>query len=60
MIVPNRTFVDRGAIDGAGVNGLARMAHVLGWLGGRLETGEVGLYVMLFVAGAVLLLGAVR
>jgi NADH-quinone oxidoreductase subunit L len=53
-------FVDRGAIDGAGVNGLARMSHVLGWLGGRLETGEVGLYVMLFVAGAVLLLGAVR
>jgi hypothetical protein len=36
------------------------MSHVLGWLGSRMQTGELGLYVVLFVAGAVLLLGAVR
>ena len=53
-------FIDQGAVDGAGVNGLARMSQVLGWLGSRLQTGELGLYVVLFVAGAVLLLGAVR
>ena len=53
-------FVDQGAVDGAGVNGVARIAQVLGWFGSRLQTGELGLYVVLFVAGAVLLLGAVR
>jgi NADH-quinone oxidoreductase subunit L len=53
-------FVDRGAVDGAGVNGTARIAEMLGWVGSRLQTGELGLYVALFVAGAVLLLGAVR
>ena len=53
-------WVDQGAIDGAGVNGIARLSQVLGWLGSRLQTGELGLYVVLFVAGAVLLLGAVR
>jgi NADH-quinone oxidoreductase subunit L len=53
-------FVDQGAVDGAGVNGVARMSQVLGWLGSRLQTGELGLYVVLFVAGTILLLGAVR
>jgi NADH-quinone oxidoreductase subunit L len=53
-------FVDQGAVDGAGVNGMARISQMLGWVGSRLQTGELGLYVVLFVAGAVLLLGAVR
>jgi NADH-quinone oxidoreductase subunit L len=53
-------FVDQGAVDGAGVNGTARISEMLGWVGSRLQTGELGLYVVLFVAGAVLLLGAVR
>jgi NADH-quinone oxidoreductase subunit L len=53
-------WVDQGLIDGVGVNGMARLSQVLGWLGSRLQTGEVGLYVVLFVAGAVLLLGAMR
>ena len=52
-------FVDQGAIDGGGVNGVARLSQVLGWLGSRLQSGELGLYVMLFVVGAVVLLGAV-
>jgi NADH-quinone oxidoreductase subunit L len=52
-------FVDQGAVDGAAVNGVARLSHILGWLGSRLQTGELGLYVVLFVVGAVLLLGAV-
>jgi NADH-quinone oxidoreductase subunit L len=53
-------FVDQGAIDGAWVNGIGKTSRVLGWLGSKLQTGEVGLYVVLFVAGAVLLLGSVR
>jgi NADH-quinone oxidoreductase subunit L len=53
-------LVDRGAVDGAGVNGVARVSRLLGWLGSRLQTGELGLYVALFVVGAVLLLGVVR
>jgi len=52
-------FVDQGMVDGAGVNGVARLTQALGWLGSRLQTGELGLYVVLFVAGAILLLGAV-
>src|SRR5690348_1232488 len=50
--------VDQGAVDGAGVNGLARAARALGWLGSRLQTGEVGFYVVLFVAGVVVVLRA--
>jgi NADH-quinone oxidoreductase subunit L len=52
-------FVDQGAIDTGAVSGVAGLSQVLGWLGSRLQSGELGLYVMLFVVGAVLLLGAV-
>ena len=52
-------WIDQGVVDGVGVNGVARVSRVLGWLGSRLQSGELGLYVVLFVAGAVLLLGAV-
>jgi NADH-quinone oxidoreductase subunit L len=53
--------VDQGIIDGAGVNGAARLSRLLGWFGSRLQTGNVGLYVVLFVAGVVVMLGvAVR
>ncbi len=50
--------VDEGLVDGAAVNGTARVSQALGWLGSRLQTGELGFYVVLFVAGVVLVLGA--
>ncbi|MGH7751367.1 MAG: NADH-quinone oxidoreductase subunit L, partial [Gemmatimonadales bacterium] len=48
--------VDQGLIDGIGVNGSARVARVLGWIGSRLQTGQVGAYVVIFVLGAALVL----
>jgi NADH-quinone oxidoreductase subunit L len=51
--------VDQGVIDGAGVNGAAGLARALGWLGGRLQTGQVGAYVMIFVVGVLVVLGLV-
>jgi len=50
--------VDAGAIDGAAVNGSAVVARTLGWVGSRLQTGQVGTYLMFFVIGALVLLGA--
>ncbi|MDO8667029.1 MAG: proton-conducting transporter membrane subunit, partial [Gemmatimonadales bacterium] len=50
--------VDAGAIDGAGVNGSAAVARGLGWLGSRLQTGQVNSYVLFFVLGALAVLGA--
>jgi NADH-quinone oxidoreductase subunit L len=51
--------VDQGAIDGAAVNGSARVSRGLGWLGSRLQTGQVGVYVVLFLVGAIWILRAV-
>jgi NADH-quinone oxidoreductase subunit L len=51
--------IDQGLVDGIGVNGPARLLQGLGWLGSRLQTGQVGLYLLLFVAGAVWALGYV-
>jgi NADH-quinone oxidoreductase subunit L len=50
--------LDSGAIDGAGVNGSAALARGLGWLGSRLQTGQLGTYVVVFVLGALAVLGA--
>jgi NADH-quinone oxidoreductase subunit L len=52
--------VDQGLIDGVGVNGSARVARVLGWIGSRLQTGQVGAYVVIFVLGAALVLYTVK
>ena len=49
-------YVDQRAVDGAGVNGAARGARALGWLGSRLQTGQVGVYVTVFVVGVLLIL----
>jgi NADH-quinone oxidoreductase subunit L len=49
--------VDQNAVDGAVVNGTARVARALGWVGARLQTGEVGFYVVLFVIGVVAVIG---
>ena len=50
--------VDVKLVDGAGVNGSAAVSRALGWLGSRLQTGELGFYVVLFVLGVVLVLRA--
>jgi len=51
--------VDQGLIDGAGVNGSAALARGLGWVGSRLQSGQLGFYVVIFLIGAVWLLRAV-
>jgi NADH-quinone oxidoreductase subunit L len=51
--------IDQGLIDGAGVNGAAGLSRALGWLGSRMQTGQVGVYVVLFLVGALYVLGMV-
>jgi NADH-quinone oxidoreductase subunit L len=48
--------VDVGIVDGAGVNGTAAVSRILGWLASRLQTGELGFYVVVFVVGVVAVL----
>jgi NADH-quinone oxidoreductase subunit L len=50
--------VDQGLVDGAAVNGSAAFARGLGWLGSRLQSGALGVYVVIFLIGAVWLLRA--
>jgi NADH-quinone oxidoreductase subunit L len=51
--------VDQRIIDGAGANGSAWLTRKVGWLGSRLQTGEVGVYIVLFLLGAAWILHAV-
>jgi NADH-quinone oxidoreductase subunit L len=51
--------VDQGVVDGAAVNGSARLSRGLGWVGSRLQTGQVGVYVVLFLVGALWILRVV-
>jgi NADH-quinone oxidoreductase subunit L len=51
-------FVDAGLIDGFLVNGSAAVARGFGWLGSRLQSGNVGIYAWVLVVGVVALLGA--
>ncbi len=48
--------IDQRLIDGGAVNGAARGARALGWANRWLQTGQVGLYVALFVVGVLLVL----
>ena len=48
--------VDQQVIDGASVNGVARGARALGWANRWLQTGQVGMYVAVFVVGVLFLL----
>jgi len=50
--------VDQGLVDGAAVNGTAKFSQAVGWLGSRLQTGQVGVYVVLFLVGALWILRA--
>ena len=51
-------FVDNGVIDGFFVNGIAKLTRGFGWLGSRLQTGSVGIYAWVLVAGVLAVLGA--
>ncbi len=51
--------VDQGVVDGAAVNGTAKLSQGLGWLGSRLQTGQVGVYVVFFLVGVLWILRAV-
>ena len=50
--------VDQGVIDGVAVNGTAKFSRGLGRLGSWLQTGQVGVYVVLFLVGALWILHA--
>jgi NADH-quinone oxidoreductase subunit L len=49
-------IVDVRLVDGAGVNGAAATSRALGWIGSKLQTGQVGFYVAVFVAGVLVVL----
>ncbi|MEX2155229.1 MAG: NADH-quinone oxidoreductase subunit L [Gemmatimonadales bacterium] len=48
--------IDQRVVDGAAVNGAARGVRALGWANRWLQTGQVGVYVALFVLGVLLIL----
>jgi NADH-quinone oxidoreductase subunit L len=48
--------IDQQLIDGAVVNGVARGTRALGWANRWLQTGQVGVYVAVFLVGVLLLL----
>jgi len=48
-------IVDQGLIDGA-VNGLGHASRAFGWVGSRLQTGQLNSYAFAVVLGAVLVL----
>jgi NADH-quinone oxidoreductase subunit L len=53
--------VDARLVDGWLVNGTAAVSRAAGWVGSRLQTGEVGAYVTVFVIGVLaVLVAAVR
>ena len=51
-------LVDNGLIDGFFVNGSAALARGFGWVGSRLQTGNVGIYAWVLVVGVLAMLGA--
>jgi NADH-quinone oxidoreductase subunit L len=51
-------FVDVGVIDGLLVNGSAAVARGFGWMGSRLQSGNLGIYAWVLVVGVVAMLGA--
>ena len=51
--------IDAGLIDGLLVNGSSALARAFGWVGSRLQTGTVGTYAWVLVAGVLVVLGAV-
>jgi len=52
-------IVDDGIIDGT-VNGAGHAARLFGWVGGQLQSGRVTTYLVVFMLGALLVLGVLR
>jgi NADH-quinone oxidoreductase subunit L len=50
--------MDAGLIDGLLVNGSAYLMRGLGWVGARLQSGQVGTYAWVLVIGVLAVLGA--
>jgi NADH-quinone oxidoreductase subunit L len=50
--------IDTGLIDGLGVNGSAYFARFVGWVGSQLQSGQLGTYAWVLVAGVLAVLGA--
>jgi NADH-quinone oxidoreductase subunit L len=50
--------MDDGLIDGVLVNGSAFLMRGLGWVGARLQSGQVGTYAWVLVIGVLAVLGA--
>jgi NADH-quinone oxidoreductase subunit L len=51
-------FIDAGIIDGLFVNGIAKVTRGFGWIGSRLQTGNVGIYAWVLVVGVLAVVGA--
>ncbi len=51
-------IVDEGLIDGT-VNGIGRLSAAVGWVGSRLQSGELNTYAFAIVLGVLLILGFV-
>ncbi len=49
---------DQGIIDGLFVNGAALLSRALGWIGSRLETGQLGEYAWALALGAIAVIAA--
>ena len=50
--------IDTGLIDGLMVTGSASLARGFGWVGSRLQSGQVGTYAWVLVLGVLMVLGA--
>ena len=50
--------VDVGIIDGLMVNGAAYLARFVGWVGSQFQSGQLGTYAWVLVAGVLAVLGA--
>ncbi|MBA2291847.1 MAG: NADH-quinone oxidoreductase subunit L [Gemmatimonadales bacterium] len=48
--------IDQFIVDRIAVGGIARVTQGLGWLGSRLQNGQVAFYVAMFAVGAVIIL----
>jgi NADH-quinone oxidoreductase subunit L len=51
-------FIDQGLIDGI-VNGLGYTSRAFGWVGARMQTGQLNTYAFAVVAGVIILLALV-
>jgi NADH-quinone oxidoreductase subunit L len=51
--------IDSAIIDGLFVNGSSAVVRAFGWLGSRVQTGALGTYAWVLVAGVLVVLGAV-